>query len=417
MLSAPRMVSPPVCPASVFDPSCLSASGTCLIDASRPSSEQPRSLCFTDPHEVLVAHTPDAVEPLLRKIDAALSDGLYVAGSLAYEAGLPLMDVPARPVSLASRATGEPLAWFGVYDAPDSFTDDAVARGLAAIPSAAAVQDAAFGQARSAYRAAVSRIHHHIREGDVYQINYTAPMHFRWTGDPRALYRRGRTRQRVPYGAFVNRGTDHLLSWSPELFFHARGGRIVTRPMKGTIRRGHTPAEDQALREALAADPKNRAENLMIVDLLRNDLSRCCVPGSVRVPHLFTTEAYETVTQMTSTVEGRLVSGTTLGDVLRVLFPCGSITGAPKRRAMRIIRDLEPTPRGAYCGAIGYAGPEGATFNVAIRTARLASDGSGTMGVGSGIVWDSTADAEYDECQLKGQFLWTPKATSARTSA
>ena len=399
---------PPSSRLAVFDPAVLSRPGTCLLDASRPSPEHARSLCFSDPLDVLVATDGDDVLQLLSDLDAARSNGRCVAGCLAYEAGGPLMDLPSRPLP-----NDEPLAWFGIYDAPTPVNASDVQQALDALSETASVETVRFDRSRTAYRAAIRRIHDHIRAGNVYQINYTAPLRFRWQGDPRVLYRHGRRRQRVPYGAYVHRGTDRVLSWSPELFFHQSGRRIVTRPMKGTIRRGHTPDEDRRLRDALASDPKNRAENLMIVDLLRNDLSRCCTPGSVRVPHLFTTEPYETVTQMTSTVEGTLRADVGLADVLHALFPCGSITGAPKHRAMQIIEDLEPTPRGVYCGAIGYAGPTDATFNVAIRTARLPPDGTGTMGVGSGIVWDSTADDEYDECQLKGQFLCTPNATSA----
>jgi para-aminobenzoate synthetase/4-amino-4-deoxychorismate lyase len=256
-------------------------------------------------------------------------------------------------------------------------------------------------------------VRRHIQRGDVYQINYTAPVRFRAPGDPRLLYRRLRRRQHVPYGAYLNLGDRQILSCSPELFFRRDGERVVTRPMKGTIRRGRTLEEDRALREELAADPKNRAENLMIVDLLRNDLSVCCRPGSVTVPALYTTESYDTVTQMTSTVEGRLRAGEGLSSVLRALFPCGSVTGAPKRRAMRLIRELESAPRGVYCGAIGMAGPDTAVFSVAIRTAVI-EGGEGAMGVGSGIVWDSESTAEYEECQLKTQFL-TPSATSRQT--
>jgi para-aminobenzoate synthetase/4-amino-4-deoxychorismate lyase len=255
-------------------------------------------------------------------------------------------------------------------------------------------------------------VRHHIGEGDVYQINYTAPVDFRLDGDPRVLYRRLRQRQHVPYGAYLNLGDRQILSCSPELFFRRDGTQVVTRPMKGTIRRGRTSAEDQALRDQLAADPKNRAENLMIVDLLRNDLSVCCEPGSVTVPSLYRTEPYDTVTQMTSTVEGTLRPGQDVASLLRALFPCGSVTGAPKRRAMRLIRTLEPEPRGVYCGAIGMIGPSTATFNVAIRTAVL-HGAEGRMGVGSGVVWDSEPAAEYEECQLKTQFL-TPSAASAQ---
>lgn len=383
----------------MFDPAVLHRPGTLLFDAARTSPEATTSLCFAAPTRSLTADAPAEVVPLLREIDRVCAAGQYVAGYLSYEAGFPLVDLDAPP------APDGPLAWFGVYDAPQQVTPDAVGRGLASLSSTAAVRDAAFALDRSTYRDRIAQVRHHIREGDVYQINYTAPLRFRWSGDPRALYRHGRQRQRVSYGAYLNAGDRQILSWSPELFFHQQGDRVVTRPMKGTIRRGETSDEDEALREALAADPKNRAENLMIVDLLRNDLSRCCTPGSVQVPALFATETYDTVTQMTSTVEGTLQPESQLSDVLAALFPCGSITGAPKRRAMQIIRALETGPRGVYCGAIGFAGPDEALFNVAIRTACLDADGTGQMGIGSGIVWDSAPDAEYDECQLKAQFL------------
>lgn len=356
--------------------------------------------------ERLVAQSAAEVPRVLTMVDQALDAGWYVAGGMTYEAGAPFVDAPSHSLET-------PVAWFGVYETFASLSAGQIHDALQHVDRTATVSQRQFAASRADYRTAIGRIHDLIRAGEVYQINYTAPLRFRWSGDPVALYRHGRRRQRVPYGALWNRGTDWILSWSPELFFHIDGRRIVTRPMKGTIRRGKTPTEDAALRQQLAADPKNRAENLMIVDLLRNDLSRCCETGSVRVPHLFATEAYETVTQMTSTVEGTLAANTSLSDVFAALFPCGSITGAPKRRAMQHIHTLEPTPRGVYCGTIGWAGPERATFNVAIRTARLMADGRGTMGVGSGIVWDSTADAEYDECQLKGQFLCTPQTISA----
>jgi para-aminobenzoate synthetase/4-amino-4-deoxychorismate lyase len=266
------------------------------------------------------------------------------------------------------------------------------------------------------YTDAIRAVRRHIGKGNVYQINYTAPLRVRVEGDPRGLYRRLRARQRVPYAAYLNTGSRQILSCSPELFFQREGDRISTKPMKGTIRRGRTLEEDRTLQEDLASDPKNRAENLMIVDLLRNDLSVCCRPGSVTVPSLYETEPYQTVTQMTSTVEGCLQADAGLADVLRALFPCGSVTGAPKRRAMRIIRELETTPRGVYCGAIGMAGPsDTAVFNVAIRTVVLDGE-EGTMGVGSGIVWDSDPGGEYEECALKGAFLTKPRSVQPRSA-
>lgn len=355
---------------------------------------------------MLTAEAPSDVPALVEELEAVTDAGAYVAGYLAYEAGSSFVDLPGP------ETTDAPVAWFGVYEAPQPVAPVAVDRGLQAVEGDAQVTTPQFRVDRAAYTEAISAIRRHIGRGDVYQINYTAPVDFALDGDPRVLYRRLRQRQRVPYGAYLNLGARRILSLSPELFFRRDGDRVVTRPMKGTIRRGRTRVEDEALREELAADPKNRAENLMIVDLLRNDLSVCCTPGSVAVPALYETEPYDTVTQMTSTVEGRLREGQGLASLLRALFPCGSVTGAPKRRAMRLIRDLEPAPRGVYCGAIGMAGPGTAHFNVAIRTVVL--DGTdGRMGVGSGVVWDSEPDTEYDECTLKTQFL-TPSMASAQ---
>jgi len=391
----------------VLDPAVLSRPGTVLLDTARPDAENRTSYCFAGPERVLVADDPGEVPALVQNIEQVTRHGKYVAGYLAYEAGYPFVDLD-MPASSES-----PAAWFGVYDRPDLLAPMDVDRGLTTLKTGPPVESVRLDVDRDAYLDDVRQIRRHIQAGDVYQINYTAPVHFHVSGDPRALYRRLRRRQHVPYGAYLNLGDRQILSCSPELFFRREGDRVVTRPMKGTVRRGRTLEEDRSLREELAADPKNRAENLMIVDLLRNDLSVCCRPGSVEVSDLYTTEPYDTVTQMTSTVEGRLRSDQGLGSIIRALFPCGSVTGAPKRRAMRLIRTLERTPRGVYCGAIGMAGPETAVFNVAIRTAVIEGE-QGTMGVGSGIVWDSEPDAEYEEGQLKTQFL-TPSATSRQS--
>lgn len=263
----------------------------------------------------------------------------------------------------------------------------------------------AFGITREAYRRRITDAKRKIRAGEVYQINFTDVVTADVQGAPAALYARLRAAQPVAYGALMNTGYEHLVSLSPELFFRRAGDRLWTRPMKGTVRRGRTVAEDAAHHAWLARDPKSRAENLMIVDLLRNDLSMCCTPGSVRVPALFATEQHPSVIQMTSTVEGRLRTGISYEALFRALFPCGSITGAPKLRAMQHIRRLERQPRGAYCGAIGFVAPDDrAVFSVAIRTLSI-SEEQGRMGTGSGIVWDSDADDEYDECLLKAHFL------------
>ncbi len=273
---------------------------------------------------------------------------------------------------------------------------------------------------RERFNAAIARIHAAIGEGETYQVNYTYRLDFQAFGPPAVLYRRLRARQPVAYGAFIalppGPGPTHILSCSPELFMQHRDGRIATRPMKGTACRAASPEGDSEIARLLAEDDKNRAENLMIVDLLRNDLGRIARTGSVRVPALFSVEPYATVFQMTSTVEAELPEETGFPAVLRALFPCGSITGAPKLKTMDIIADLETTPRGLYTGSIGWIdAPAGGAacgdfcLSVAIRTVTLGPDEggwrAGRLGVGAGITIDSRASDEFDECALKARFL------------
>ncbi len=390
--------------------------GTVLLDATRPDRDAGprRSFLFARPERVLTARAPSGVPALLEQIDDAVAAGRYVAGYLGYEAGYAF-----ERIGPAEENGAQPLAWFGVYADRQVLGAEAVEALLrdAAGAQGYAVCHPRFAIGRDAYRQKIAAVKAHIRAGDVYQINLTDRVVFGFEGSAVALYRALRRRQRVAYGALLNTGAARVLSLSPELFFRREGEKLVTRPMKGTVRRGRTLAEDEALSAWLAADEKSRAENLMIVDLLRNDLSVCCRPGSVRVPRLFETEPYETVTQMTSTVEGTLQDGAGYAEIFRALFPCGSVTGAPKIRAMQVIRDLEEKPRGMYCGAIGYAGPghaggAEAAFNVAIRTVVL-GEGKGTMGTGGGIVWDSEAEAEYAECLLKARFLSEEKSAQA----
>ena len=389
----------------------LTAPGTVLLDGPRLDADTGRrqALLFTDPVRVLRADRYGEVEGVLRQLDAALAEGDHVAGLLAYEAGYALERFADRPVP------DGPLAWFGVYGTPQTLTSDALA---ASLPEAdVSVDGLRYGLSRDAYWERVGRVLGHIREGDVYQINLTAPFTFRTDADGLRLYAALRSRQPVAYGAFLRLPDRDVASVSPELFFRVDPGdprEITARPMKGTAPRGRSPEADAALVATLLEGEKDRAENLMIVDLLRNDLSRVSLAGSVRVPSLFEAERYETLTQMTSTVRADLRPDAGLGDVLRALFPCGSVVGAPKLRAQEIIRQLEDRPRGAYCGAIGYAAPgdagglASAAFNVAIRTAvveRGEGAREGRYDVGSGIVWDSEADAEYDECLLKARVL------------
>lgn len=376
--------------------------GTQLLDTARPDDENTHSLLFTAPVRTIEAWSAEEVAPALTALDTAVQEGYYVAGTMQYEAGYAL-----EPDLFDAPSTGNrPLLWMGVYARPIRLSPSAVAEALRCLDQEQAdMAPPAFGLTRSAYRRRLADAKRKIRAGEVYQINFTDVVSASVQGTPAALYARLRAAQPVAYGALLNTGYEHLLSLSPELFFRRDGSRLWTRPMKGTIRRGRTATEDAAHHAWLANDAKSRAENLMIVDLLRNDLSMCCTPGSVRVPALFATEQHPSVIQMTSTVEGHLRSGISYEALFRALFPCGSITGAPKLRAMQHIRRLEREPRGAYCGAIGYIAPDDrAVFSVAIRTLSI-REGQARMGTGSGIVWDSDADDEYDECLLKARFL------------
>ena len=382
-----------------LDLAVLRRPGTVWLDAARRDADTgvEGGLLFTNPLAILTAHTGKEVPLLLDALDGYVAAGRYVAGVLAYEAGY------ALEPSVFSPPAPSLLGWFGVYEAPERYAGSEF-EALLDEAGSFTMERRVFSLDRDTYRNRIARIKDSIRSGDSYQVNFTAPVQFSVTGDPLGFYRAVRFRQRVPYGAFLHFSSQHLFSFSPELFFRMDGRSITARPMKGTSPRGATPSEDDRLARQLAADEKNRAENLMIVDLLRNDLSRVAEPGTVQVPTLFETERYETVTQMTSTVTATLRPDIQVGEVLQALFPCGSVTGAPKLRAMQLIRELENEPRGVYCGAIGYAGPKEAVFNGPIRTVSLTGR-YGVLGVGSGIVWVSEADAEYDECLLKAQFL------------
>ncbi|MFZ5750147.1 MAG: aminodeoxychorismate synthase component I [Pseudomonadota bacterium] len=350
---------------------------------------------FSAPERVLRADRPEEVGPTLDRIDAALASGRWVAGFASYELGYAL---EPRLEPLMPRDRDIPLICLGVFG-PPARTAPASGGPLAAGPLAP-------GWTEARHEAAVRRILDLIGAGDIYQANLTFPVDVGPAGDPWTLDAALRARQPVSEGAVVDLpGVAPLVSRSPELFFATTGdGRILTRPMKGTARRDPDPAQDRALATELRHSEKDRAENLMIVDLLRNDLSRVCRPGSVHVPRLFAVETYATVHQMVSDVTGRLQPGTRLSHLLRALFPCGSVTGTPKIRAMQVIRDLEDGPRGAYCGAIGWMAPDGASrFNVAIRTLTVAG-GRLRLGVGGGIVADSTPQREYQEALWKTRF-------------
>ncbi len=378
-----------------------------LDDASREGTG--RATLFRDPVEIIEAGRIADVLPALERIEAANALGLHAAGYLSYAAG------HAFEPRLADYAPREgddgPLLWFGLFEKAHDFTPQEVP-GLLPEPDGGSIGPVEPLVSRADYDRAIGTVLDYIRAGDIYQANLTFPASVAITGDPLAAYAAIRPHAAAGYGALIRHDGRHILSFSPESFFRLEGRRIETRPMKGTARRLADPVADAAAIAELATDPKQRAENLMIVDLLRNDISRVTIAGSVQVPALFRVESYPTIHQMISIVEGQLRDGLGPVDVLRALFPCGSITGAPKLRAMEVIREVERYGRGLYTGSIGHIAPDGsARFNVAIRTISLETGFSGTdgragrLGLGSGVVADSGADAEWQECLDKARFI------------
>jgi len=352
------------------------------------------------------ARTAADVAPALAAIEAARQQGRWVALLLDYELGEWLLpeatlaapagpwtppqdDGRARLTALVFERKVDDTPW----DAPD------------ATSAPAAISLPAPRMTEADYVRQIDAIRRLIEDGELYQVNYTQPLDLQYQGDPATLYRRIAARNPVAHGAFIQDGERTVLSFSPELFVRREGSRLTTRPMKGTAPRHPDPIEDTRLGQALLASEKNRAENLMIVDLLRNDLGRLAQPGSVKVDALFSLERYPTVWTMTSTVSAE-APGAGLQEVLHALFPCGSITGAPKVAAMRRIRQMETAPRGLYCGSVGWLAPNGDfSLNVAIRTLVLDDHGQGVYSVGGGIVHDSDPAEEWQECHWKARIL------------
>jgi len=376
--------------------------------------EEPWTRLFTAPLRICQAQRPEEIPMLFAEIEGGVRAGHCAAGFFSYECG------HCFEAKAPLRQTGDhPLAWFGIYERSYRFDHETghfvdgdppdLSQERVSPAESAPEITAEFAVSPGDYAAQIAAIHEWIRAGDVYQLNFTAPWRVSLRGSAARLYGRLRARQPAIYSAFVHSGEGRkILSFSPELFFRIEsdgsGRRITTRPMKGTAPRGRTTREDCERAEWLRNDPKNRSENVMIVDLLRNDLGRIANFGSVRADRLFEAERYPTLWQMTSTVSATLRDDVTFEQIFRALFPCGSITGAPKVRAMQLIGEIESEPRGVYTGAIGFFSPQQTIFNVAIRT--LEFDGvTGTMGTGSGIVIDSDPAEEYSECLLKASFL------------
>ena len=374
-----------------------------LLDDARPGGADAR--LFAAPSGIIEARSFDAIAPALDQLEEARANGLHAAGYIGYEAGFAF---EARLAWMRRDPPEEspPLLWFGLFEGVERIAPGEV-------PSMLADPDGSRASAprpcmeRGDYARAFERIQAYIAAGDIYQANLTFACEVDVHGDPLALYARLRESSRAGYGGIVWTGAHWLLSLSPELFFSLAGRTLTARPMKGTAERLADPEADALARRTLRSDPKQRAENLMIVDLLRNDLSRVADAGSVAAPSLFHVESYPTVHQMTSTVTATLAPEHSAIDVLRAIYPCGSITGAPKIRAMEIIDEVEGGPRGPYTGSIGRLDPNGdAAFNVAIRTLLL-PDGEqrARLGLGSGIVADSEMAGEWRECLAKGAFL------------
>jgi para-aminobenzoate synthetase/4-amino-4-deoxychorismate lyase len=406
----------------------------CCKTHKSQSDEKPFSRIFVAPARVYAPTTDSEVAELFEAIEHAVRAGQFATGFFSYECGECFE--PKSSIPMDGNYAARPLAWFGIYEQCYRFDHatgtfpDGEPPDLAQFRADASVADRLQGESHvqvtlelteDEYAKKIAEIHEWIRAGDVYQLNFTIPYNVSVRGSIVALYGRLRARQPVEFGAFLHWQTGRkVLSFSPELFFsleeNAGSRRITTRPMKGTAARGRTTHEDRECAEWLRNDPKNRSENVMIVDLLRNDLGRIATFGSVTAENLFAVERFPTLWQMTSTVSAELRPEVRLHDIFGALFPCGSITGAPKVRAMQLLGELEEQPRGVYTGAIGFFSKERTVFNVAIRTLELEGD-RGTMRVGSGIVIDSHAAEEYGECVLKAEFLTGPSHRSGNQVA
>ncbi|HEY1937648.1 MAG TPA: aminodeoxychorismate synthase component I [Candidatus Angelobacter sp.] len=351
---------------------------------------------YSGPQEILAACDRESLDTLLKRIDSHAAEGGEAAGFLAYEAGYALEPrlralLPQTPI---------PLAWFGLYERCELMQDAELLR----VGTGPTVEEAELFISRGQYCKKVEEIRELIAAGEIYQLNFTDRLKFGLTGDPWELFAALCLEHPTPYAAFVNTGPKQVLSHSPELFFRIQGDEIAVKPMKGTAPRGLTTEQDRCRAKELRESEKERAENVMIVDLMRSDLGRICRMGPVHATKLFEVTRFPSLWQMTSTIQGELTPGWTFDVVIRALFPSGSVTGAPKIRAMEHIAQLESSSRGVYTGAIGYVARGRAQFNVAIRTS-VVSAGKGIMGVGSGITHDSVPAREWEECAWKCGYL------------
>lgn len=403
---------------SLFVPADSSSNCFALLDDNDASAVDARSRLYSEHVGTLVCENADQLPAMLLHMQQALQQGQFAVSLFAYELGAAMHGI--APHETESDAMAVPLAEVLLFQRCEKLSTEQVRAWLDqhASSSPAGIANVYPDIAEAAFDSALARIHDYIAAGDTYQVNYTYRLRFDAYGSVHALYRRLRERQPVPYGALIGLPDGRaVLSLSPELFVRHDKGLLTVRPMKGTAAASGNSNQDEASAHVLAADPKNRAENLMIVDLLRNDLGRIAEVGSVVVDKLFDVQRYSSVLQMTSTVHAQLRDDIALPEIFDALYPCGSITGAPKHRTMQIIRELEANPRGIYTGAIGWFDPPQSTqavgnfcLSVPIRTLQLQAQDElqirrGEMGVGAGIVHDSVASDEYEECRIKAGFL------------
>jgi para-aminobenzoate synthetase/4-amino-4-deoxychorismate lyase len=381
-----------------IDPSVFKKEGTVLLESIRKDKENSYSWLFKDPAAVIQCVSSQMVEASLEQIESLTRKGMYAAGFISYEAGAAW--TPKCPDVITN---GFPLLWFGLYEKVERFDTPLV------LPSSDHTHepiDHTLDVSSEEFQECVRKALQLISDGETYQVNYTTRTRFRWEHDAWQLYLRLRRSQPVPYGAFINCGGHSVVSLSPELFLTKCGNLLQARPMKGTAPRGTDGESDNRIRRWLGNDTKNLAENRMIVDLMRNDLGRLSRIGKVEVHDPFRVEPYKSLFQMTSGVRCTVGDEVSLTELLKATFPPGSITGAPKINTMRIISELEPSPRNLYTGAIGMIAPDGDTaLSVAIRSITCTSSGRCEMGVGSGIVADSVPEDEFVETALKADFL------------
>ncbi|MEE9309654.1 MAG: aminodeoxychorismate synthase component I [Cocleimonas sp.] len=378
-----------------------------LLDDSKSSKSRSKNLLFTNPQHEIIAQTEDELAAALEKIEEYKKQGLYLCGYLSYEAGYYFID---KNIPRKSTVDNQPLLYFIAFkDLHRANRDEVEAcfnKADTYPESNLCLHNLQLNVEKPAYFKAIEKIKEYIRAGDTYQINYTLKYKFKLQGTASALYKALRKKQPVEFGALLHFPKAKIVSLSPELFIKKGGSTLTSKPMKGTAKRGETKEDDKAIVDFLKQDSKTLSENVMIVDLIRNDFGRVCKTGSVHVTNLFQVQTFKTLHQMISTVKGTLAKNLSFSELLHALFPCGSITGAPKIRTMEIINELEKEPRGIYTGAIGYLMPnDDFYFNVPIRTIVIDEYNRCEMGIGSGIIYESNAKAEYEECLLKGNFL------------